>query len=94
MSGGVGSSQRKHGGLSSQLRGRKMVENRVRLSTMLRTIKIYPLIALLSKNVIYEQYLNFEDFEFVDGFLGCLEAQGWLTAFDVTRIEGCHDFSC
>lgn len=71
-----------------------MVENRVWLATILSIKKIYPLIVLLSKNAIYEQSLNFEDFECVDGFLGCLEVQGWLTTFDVTRIEGCHDISC
>lgn len=46
--------------------------------------KTYPLIVTIH-TVIHEQSMEIKDFNVVDGFFGCLEAQGWLSAFTNIR---------
>lgn len=73
--------QRNDGGSRSQLKGNKVDEESSLGANYLKTKKDLSFDNFIIQNGIYKQSLKLQDFDVIDGFLGFLDAQGWLSAF-------------
>lgn len=67
---------RNDGSLSSRMKGRRQEEESSLAVNYLRDKKDFSFDSFTVQSEIYEQCLELQDFDIVNGFLGCLEAQG------------------
>lgn len=78
-SGGVGPSYRNNGASSSRQKGKKVGGGQSFVECYWIDKKDLSFDSFTVRNVIYDHAMVINDCEVVDGFLGSLEAQGWLS---------------